>query len=227
MAKEAHMTSKSAAAMMAEVEREIAKNVYGTAELISTENGVRLFRQTDRLRVRKGVRGRWRTVERVREWTSTLPGARPSGARPGPLGAVAGSGASMLVNDTTVDDSDKTFAVPAGEEWEILTIWVEIVTTATAGNRNVQLRFLDASANEIGRLRNGALVAASTTRNHVFGPEFPREATFPTNTSENVNPLGGPSILPAGFSVRVFDGAAVDAAGDDLKVRIFGRIRSA
>jgi len=67
--------------------------------------------------------------------------------------------------------------------------------------------------------------AASLTRNYYAGPNLPDDAAF--DASNRAHMLFDPRgiILPAGWTVRVFDAAAIAAAADDLTVRILGRER--
>ena len=46
-------------------------------------------------------------------------------------------GIPQLQADEAANDSDKSFTVPAGRMWELTSIWVELVSTATVGNRQM------------------------------------------------------------------------------------------
>jgi len=128
---------------------------------------------------------------------------------------------TLVVNDVALNDSDKTFVVPAGEEWEIQSTYVELITTVTAGNRVPTVRLLDGSNNFIAA-SNAGTQAASLTGRFTFAPN----TAFGTGSAQahgQVYPLP-PVILPAGFKVQVLDAAAIDAAADDLTVRIFAQV---
>lgn len=44
--------------------------------------------------------------------------------------------------DGAANDSDKTFAVDSGENWELHSIWVQLATTSAAGNRQLRVDFI-------------------------------------------------------------------------------------
>ena len=108
-----------------------------------------------------------------------------------------------LQSEETLNDSDKTFTVPAGAEWELMTIYVELTSTGTAGNRQMAIQFLDSADDVIGQVRAGAVQAASLTRYYMFGVGLVDLTGF-RDTDFLMTPL--PEIvLPAGFKVKVFD----------------------
>ena len=45
-----------------------------------------------------------------------------------------------LSAEESANDSDKSFAVPASTEWIIKSIWVELTTTGTGGDRQWRFR---------------------------------------------------------------------------------------
>lgn len=120
--------------------------------------------------------------------------------------------------DITADDSDKTFTVPASTEWQILSVYVVLTTTATAGNRQMAVRFLDASDNTIGSVRAGSVQAASLTRNYQFAPGMPQDTAFRDTDYLSVSMM--PIVLAAGQKVQILDKAAVAVAADDMIVRM-------
>ena len=124
----------------------------------------------------------------------------------------------VQVADATLNDSDKTLTVPANAQWRLASVYAQLITTATAGNRQVDILCTDASDNEIAKFVAGAVQAASLTRTYVFAPLHPQETAF-TNTLM-LRALAGDLVLPAGYKVRVFDSAAIDAAADDMTVRL-------
>jgi hypothetical protein len=129
-----------------------------------------------------------------------------------------------LQAEEALNDSDKTFTVPAGTEWEILTIYVELATTATVGNRQLAIRFTDGSDDIIGQIRAGAVQAASLTRIYQFGVGLPDLTAF-RDTDFLSTPLPDGLVLPAGYKVRILDKAAIDAAADDMDVQMMVRAR--
>ena len=139
-----------------------------------------------------------------------------AGARDVTLQSKALLGVPTLKVDEAANDSDKTFTVAAGEYWEFLSIWIELITTATATVRQIELEWGD-GGDIIGRLQAGVTQDASLTNNYLFAPGLPdltslRDSLFLMTPMPKI-------ILPAGFTLRVFDNNAVDAAADDMVVQ--------
>lgn len=136
---------------------------------------------------------------------------------------VADAADTVHESDVTLNDSDKTFTVTAGEEWEILSIWVEFTSTATAGARQIVVELQDASSDVIAQLRAEATVAQSQTRYILWAQGAPHDTAF-ISTDYMSHAL--PKIfLPAGYKIRVYDSAAIDAAADDMIVHMMVRER--
>jgi len=129
-----------------------------------------------------------------------------------------------LQSSETSNDSDITLTVPALTEWEILTIWVELVTDATVGNRQVAIEIQDSAADVILRISAGIVQAASLTRNYAFGHGL-QDLTAFRDTAYLTTPLPK-IILPPAYIVRVLDSAAIAAATDDMVVQMLVMARS-
>lgn len=129
-------------------------------------------------------------------------------------------------SDETLNDSDKSFTVPASAEWQILTIWVEFTSTGTAGNRQLVIETQDASADVTGQpIRAGVTQAASLTYYYQFGPAL-ADLTALRDTDWLMSPIPPTLILPTGHVLRVYDNNAVDAAADDMQVHIYAAVRA-
>jgi hypothetical protein len=132
------------------------------------------------------------------------------------IGAVPG--VAVLVADETADDSDKSLTVPAGYQYHILSVWVELTTTATVGDRQVVVEAQDDSSDVIGQARAGAVQAASLTRYYQFSPSGQDMLAFRDTDYLSVPlPMW---TLPAGYKLRVYDNNAVAAAADDMVVQV-------
>ena len=129
---------------------------------------------------------------------------------------ISKAGAFEEQSDVLADDSDKIFTVPTGYMWQILSIRVELVTTATAGNRQIVVDITDGT-NVILRITAGAVQAASLTRYYNFYIGAPNLTAF-VDTTHLSNPLPESLMLLSDYTVRVYDKAAVDAAADDMSV---------
>ena len=120
--------------------------------------------------------------------------------------------------DAAADDSDKTLTVPAGKAWRLRSLFARLVSTATAGNRQLDVLITDESDNVLGTYKAGAVQAASLTRDYIFAPGHPQETGFTGQVM--LRALAEAWTLPAGYKVRVYDSAAIAAAADDLTVRL-------
>jgi len=137
---------------------------------------------------------------------------------PVPVSFTAADWAPLLISEETANDSDKSFAVPANRQYQYLSVWVELITTAVVGNRQMVVEIQDGAADVIGQMVAGAVQAASLTRNYLFSPPCADLMGF-RNLDFLMTPLGL-WVLPATYILRVYDAAAVDAAADDMVVQI-------
>lgn len=122
------------------------------------------------------------------------------------------------VYDATLNDSDKTFTVPSGELWKINNAHVSLVTTAAVGNRHMVIEVSDDEGALMGRVSAGAVQAASATRYYSIMQGTYRESAF-VNTDIQI-PMPADLYVKAGYTIRVYDSAAIAAAADDMIVRI-------
>lgn len=119
--------------------------------------------------------------------------------------------------DVAANDSDKTITVPSGKQWKILSIYVTLATTATVGDRNIRIDFRDAGNDLILEIQPVAVQAANLSFRYVYFPAIARVGV----NSNIIQYIPIPNlILPGGFDLRVFDSAVVDAAADDMTIRM-------
>jgi len=124
-----------------------------------------------------------------------------------------------LVADETADDSDKTVhTVAAKTVSQLLWLWIELTSTATVGNRQLEVQILDGSDDVVARFLVGAVQAASLTRYYLLASGVADMAAF-RDTDYLTTPLPPNVYLPEGYDIRVFDNNAVDAAADDMIVQ--------
>lgn len=127
-------------------------------------------------------------------------------------------GKPLLQSDEALNDSDKTLIVPAKVNWEILSIWVELVTSATVGVRRLAVEFQDDSADVIATVLAGATQAASLTRNYLVSPGAADATAFVANSVLTINIPK--LVLPENYVVRVFDAGVIDPTADDMVVQM-------
>lgn len=118
----------------------------------------------------------------------------------------------------TADDSDNTFVVPDSTEYQILSVYISLTTTATVGNRQMVVQALDASNNVIMGVRAGLTQPASTTRVYEFAPGMVQDVAF--RDTDYASVALPPLMLAGGQKLRVYDKAAVAAAADDMVVNV-------
>jgi hypothetical protein len=127
----------------------------------------------------------------------------------------------VLLSDATANDSNKSFEVPVGYIYEILYGQVTLVTSATAGNRQMVIQILDDDDVEVATIRAGAVQAASTTRYYEFVQGVPRETSF---IDESINvAIPDEFIALPEYTVVIKDTDAIDAAADDMTVKLMVR----
>lgn len=119
--------------------------------------------------------------------------------------------------DEAANDSDKTITVPAGEEWVVKWIWVELVSDGNAGNRNMEIQIQDDAADVIARIATGIVQAANLTRYYLFAPNVTELAAF--RDTDKLSTIMPEWVLPTGYIIRVWDNKAISAAGDDMVVQ--------
>lgn len=127
----------------------------------------------------------------------------------------AGSGDWELYThlDAAVNDNDKTFAVPATQEWQLLWIYVAYTSDANAGNRQLQVNFITGGGVVFGQVRPNAAQAASLTRHYMIAPSLANQLAF-YDTDHLQAPLPPTTFLQSNFQVRVYDNNGVSPLDD-------------
>lgn len=123
-----------------------------------------------------------------------------------------------LKSDVTANNSAKTLVVPKYALWDITHIFVKLVTTATAGARQIRLSIL--TPDDVVVYQADALntQAASLTYRYNFIPGAANEDHQAKLWFQNSLPA--PCYVPAGYKIKIEDTAAIAAAADDMDVHI-------
>lgn len=137
-----------------------------------------------------------------------------------------GNGVATWARDATANDSDKSFTVGAKEAWVIQSIYAEIATTASVGNRllNVSITngtdviYRSQSTANIAASKNGTLYITNTGGASDTTARLILAGTATADVSLNLYDLPRDMILPAGYVITVKDTAAVAASADDMIV---------
>ncbi len=131
---------------------------------------------------------------------------------------------SSIQTDGTLNDSDKTFVVPADQEWQILNVWVALATSVDVGDRQIAVQLQDAAGIAAGEVRAGAVQATTITRYYNFSPPCADLFGF-RDTDFLMTPLPF-WVLPPTTILRVYDNAAIAAGADDMIVRVMVALRT-
>lgn len=118
--------------------------------------------------------------------------------------------------DSTTNDSDKSWTVPNNEIWKINWAHIIFTSTATVGDRSVEIEITDADSNDVLDVHPGSVQAASNTYHYVYLQGIYRETSFTLNVMQV--PIPKDFYLQPGWTIRFYDSAAIDAAADDMTV---------
>lgn len=140
----------------------------------------------------------------------------------------------VFINDTwafgttyaTTVNQQQLITVPAGKIWQVLSIYVELTTTGTAGNRLVEIILQDNLGNTVGMIRTGVTQAASLTYRYMFAPGL-ADLTAVRDTTYVMTPIPPTWIIPAAFSILIRDNNGIATAADDFVVRVMYAEKSA
>ena len=131
-----------------------------------------------------------------------------------------------LISDETMNDSDKiVFTVPDGEVYEVLWIHIEYTATAfQAGNRALNVQFRDRDDDVVLQRYMGDNIIVSEAWHVLFAPGAPlQEDETGVGIKQAYVPLPMPTMLPAGFDLRITDSSAIAADADDMIVHAMVR----
>ena len=141
------------------------------------------------------------------------------------------AGTPTWVRDATLNDSDKSFTVPANKRWILKYIAATIECSATVGNRVLEARITNGADIVAIGPRSGVITAgqdasyqystgglASSTATDMASL-FDGQGVNVTKITAAI-PLDG-YALPGGYVVRVLDVGAIDVAADDMVVVLY------
>lgn len=123
-------------------------------------------------------------------------------------------------NDSNVDLDLES--VVGKHDCQILSMHLAYTSTATAGNRLIQLTPTDAAGVNMGHVHPGSYQAAGNVYHYYFLPGIFREtvsAVAETGVDGTIQvPIPNQLIIPVGGTLNLQDVEAVDAAADDMVV---------
>jgi hypothetical protein len=118
--------------------------------------------------------------------------------------------------------------VPHGRLFHILSVWIELTTSDSAGNRVVHLGVYDSGDSLIMEFMTPAPVrAASGVQRFMFGSGMQMPSTEVMDTDYFTGPLPSPFLLGGGHYLRVIDASSVDNDSDVWKMIVTANSKGA
>lgn len=112
----------------------------------------------------------------------------------------------------TAGNVSYTYIVPASKTQQLLSGHISLTTDATAADRRVVLKLLDAANNVLADVHAGAVVAASIVgRHHSFMQGVYRETSVINNTLQIPVPKDWVAVAGQKFQVTIEAGVAGDS----------------
>ncbi len=111
--------------------------------------------------------------------------------------------------------NDKTLTVPADQTWRVLWGYTRLTTSGTGGNREVRFELTNV-AGPLWRAQAFDTQAASAVEDYHFSAAIAEPVS--TRAGQHYLPMPLECLLKEGDSIRVYDFADIDAAGDVIHV---------
>ncbi len=133
-------------------------------------------------------------------------------------------GIPFTVAEETMNDSDKTIFVPAGKQWMIEGVFVQLTTTADVGDRHIKI-LIKNQAGVANPVQCGSINLQAPSRIEFYNA-IPGVAASTTDgvpaAGEAVNyfPLPNPCIIAGGGSLKIYDEHGIATAADDMLVYV-------
>lgn len=125
---------------------------------------------------------------------------------------------NVTTSDVTANDSDKSFAVTANQEWLVRSVYVGYTSGTAAGNRQLAVEYQNNAGSIIASVRAGAVQAGTLVRQYMFGLGV-ADLTAYRDTSFLMTPLPYTG-LNGGGTIRVWDRGTISPAGDTMAVYV-------
>lgn len=124
----------------------------------------------------------------------------------------------LEVRDDAANDSNKTITVPVGKQWKLLYAFIQLGATATVGNRQMRIELISGTGVFVWLSVALNVQTANQTEFYMLAPgiQEPTEAL----ATHHFLPMPRECLMEEGSSIVIRDAAAVDAAADDLNIRL-------
>ena len=134
------------------------------------------------------------------------------------------AGNPIWIRDATANDSDKSFTVPANKRWRNISIRAQVVCTATVGTRLLLTSITDgtnvlSTSQRVDGAASQTIASMTTSMGPYHSTSTPKQVLGSgSQVNATATDFFPPIDLLAGYVIRVYDSAAIDAAADDLTV---------
>lgn len=123
-----------------------------------------------------------------------------------------GNPVELLNANTGGANNNRTFTVPANKIWQVQSLRVSYVTSATVGNRGLRVTYETAGGAVLYSQRTGVIQTASLTREYAFSPGAPYDTVFGGVNSDYLLVPLSPLLLKAGQVIRLRDPANISTS---------------
>ena len=122
----------------------------------------------------------------------------------------------IQIAELTQNTSAKTITVPRGKCWKLIGGNIGLVTTGTAGNRQMFIQFRRTSPNTIAYFRNMATSTQAASLTYLYNLNPAIQGGIVNNTQQlNINKE---IELRYGDEIYIADISGIDSAADDMNV---------
>lgn len=124
----------------------------------------------------------------------------------------------FLMQDITLNNSDKTFTIPDGHTYILKYGFMKFVATATVGTRVFVMWIKDSAGTILWQVEIGSTTASNTIYRR-FSPNHWKTEDVTNNAYAcKFAPLPSELVLKEGYTLQIKDTTAVAAAADDMEL---------
>lgn len=123
------------------------------------------------------------------------------------------------LSDQDISCSDKYFHVPIGKKWKVLYGCVLYISTAAAGNRMLNLTFLDRENSDLMWITNAVEQEPSKEEYYNISPSSPDVSEI--TSGYHFLPIPKEAFLTEGCQINIYDYNGVASAADTMKIILY------
>jgi len=134
---------------------------------------------------------------------------------------------NSTMQESSADAINATInTVSSGEDWHIMWAWVEYLSDANAGNRQIVMQVRDSGDSLVMEIIPGVTQAASLTYKYMFAPGL-SDMTAVRDTDYIMTPIPPTLIIPEFYDINIYDQADISsAAGEGMRVNLMVQNRA-